>query len=430
MKNKIIKNQNDFLNRLNDFKKKEGHLFAIKVPHDTIIGEDNLKNDVPLLIKNIIIKDKILYGIDFISLQFEDCTFYNINFQDFTSTACNYINCKFLNCDIADSGFYECDIVNCEVDNNSWYYVNFADTTIKDLYFNNCDELLEIYFGGCKIDNVTFKLSTILHSRFEPLLLEKENNHFRFLESRIYNCNFLNIVLNNSIFKKCVFEQAIFSNCTFSKNTIERNNTVINKKYCSIDLQSIKASEIINKQSLANVFGIFKPNIKEIISELTNITHHQSVFISYSFKDKVFANKLNNALRERGIFTFLWEKDAPGGKPLRKIMSESIHKFDRILFIASENSIKSKACQFELTEGRKKQENLWQTIFFPIHIDNYVFEVDKEDLRPRDKTDEYWLNILELREINSIDFSDFKKNNANNLQFHEKINLLFQELKK
>jgi hypothetical protein len=155
-----------------------------------------------------------------------------------------------------------------------------------------------------------------------------------------------------------------------------------------------------------------------------------SVFISYSFQDSLFANQLNNLLIDYDVKTFLWEKNAPGGKTLKSIMLENVNKFDRLLFIASENSIKSIACQFELTQGRIKQEKLWKTIFFPIHIDNFLFEVEKDQIRPKTKMNEFWENISEIKDINSMNFTEFNIKNIDSIKFEKKVRKLISDLEK
>ncbi|NOQ25139.1 MAG: cell division protein ZapA [Bacteroidales bacterium] len=157
---------------------------------------------------------------------------------------------------------------------------------------------------------------------------------------------------------------------------------------------------------------------------------YDSVFISYSFKDRAFANLLNEALEMSGVETFLFEKDAPGGQELEEIMYEGINENDRLLFISSGNSIKSEACQFELTEGINKETKLWKNVLFPIHLDNYLFEVKKIHVRPKEKADEYWSNICALRKINSLDFSAFNKDNFDKNDFQNMINKLMKQLKK
>jgi len=156
---------------------------------------------------------------------------------------------------------------------------------------------------------------------------------------------------------------------------------------------------------------------------------YSSLFISYSFKDKSFVIKLNEVLCENGVNTFLWEKDAPYGESLEDIMFENVHKYDRVLFVASENSLKSQACQYELSQAREKQDKLWKTVLFPIHIDNFLFELRKESVRPIEKAEEYWMNISELRRINSLDFTE-TATLLDNDRFREKIKILLTNLTK
>lgn len=155
-----------------------------------------------------------------------------------------------------------------------------------------------------------------------------------------------------------------------------------------------------------------------------------SVFISYSFQDSTFANHLNDLLIDYDVKTFLWKKNAPGGRTLKSIMLDNINNFDRLLFIASKDSIKSEACQFELTQGRIKQEKLWKTIFFPIHIDNYLFEVQKEAIRPKSKMDEFWENISEIKDINSMDFTEFNTTKIDSVKFEKIVKQLISDLEK
>jgi len=157
-------------------------------------------------------------------------------------------------------------------------------------------------------------------------------------------------------------------------------------------------------------------------------SEYSSLFISYSFKDKKFVNKLNDSLCEKGVNTFLWEKDAPIGETLKDIMFENVHKYDRVLFVASENSLKSSACHYELTQAREKQDKLWKTVLFPIHIDKFLFTVRKENIRPKNMADEYWNNICELRDINSLDFTDISAN-IDKDKFDKKIKTLLRDLK-
>jgi hypothetical protein len=222
-----------------------------------------------------------------------------------------------------------------------------------------------------------------------------------------------------------------FSDCLLSKNTLSEFNETPGSEYNSIDLRTILNSIDQSPQVLISLFGIHHSKIKDYVFGLTSKIEFQSIFISYSFKDKDFAKKINNELIKKGIITFLWEKDSPGGKPLTKIMADGVKEKDRVLFIASKDSLRSKACQFELSEGRNKQEILWEDVLFPIHIDNYLFSVEKNNIRPKEMQDEYWENITELRSLNSLDFSQFlDSGNLDRGAFDDQIYRLVKGLRK
>lgn len=160
-----------------------------------------------------------------------------------------------------------------------------------------------------------------------------------------------------------------------------------------------------------------------------NESQYYKVFISYSLKDIRFAGRLHDELKIRGVGVFLWEEDAPAGKKLEDIMADNIRAHDKVLFIASENSIKSNACQFELSETRKKQNVQWKDVFFPIHIDEYLFQVKKRDI-PLEFADEYWKNIEEIKRIHSIDFSVFNQPTIDQRKFEDAVTKLIKDLRK
>lgn len=111
-------------------------------------------------------------------------------------------------------------------------------------------------------------------------------------------------------------------------------------------------------------------------------------------------------------------------------MFMGVKEKDRVLFISSENSLRSKACQYELTTGREKQEQIWEDVLFPIHIDTYLFDVSKDKIRPIEMQDEYWKNIEELKRLNSLDFSDcFNKDGSATDIYERKLFRLLKGLR-
>jgi hypothetical protein len=267
----------------------------------------------------------------------------------------------------------------------------------------------------------------IYDSNFSQLLSSHNSKTFAFRYSTLSFCSFSDIDFEKSVFKSNHFKNISFVNCILSSSTLANTNANDVLSYNSIDFHSINSSDHISAIVLKNIFGITEPDIKGYVEGLVKEISLQSVFISYSFRNREIAHILNNSLRAKGVITFLWENDAPGGQRLKKIMSDYVRKLDRILFVASEDSLKSQACQFELSEGRKKQNQNWKTVLFPIHIDNYLFEVERDDIKPNEVRKEYWRNILELRDINSLDFSTVEFDKA---KFDKMITRIVKDLRK
>lgn len=103
---------------------------------------------------------------------------------------------------------------------------------------------------------------------------------------------------------------------------------------------------------------------------------------------------------------FRFQNNDPGGS-FESIMVQEIEQHDNLLFIASENSIKSRACQFELTQGRKKSQAEWRQVVVPVRLDDYIITIRESDIPANDKRKEYWDNIQDLKRTNIHDFSTF-----------------------
>lgn len=159
--------------------------------------------------------------------------------------------------------------------------------------------------------------------------------------------------------------------------------------------------------------------------EVGNRKDMASVFISYSFRDARFARKMHDALVKRGIKVFLFQKDDPN-RPMEAIMIEEIQNHDRVMFIASSSSIKSGACQFELSTTRKKIGAEMENLFIAVRLDDYVLSVRRDQIAIPEKRDEYWANIQLLRETNIQDFRDYDNEQASHA-FEEKIDRIVED---
>jgi len=367
------------------------------------------------------LKEKYFYGTNF-----TNCTFISCKFEKNTFFCCEFKNCKFTECQMEYLTFVEAGLTNVEFESCVVVDLNFADCLLNDLLFTSCKEVLDVRFrSGYEKRKVTFFDCDIAFLDIEPKRNVKEES-FKFIDSILRESSFDRINLSTSEFSQCSLSLNQFSSCTFSNETFDPDNKCPAGEYNLADIRTFTNSEALMSSTLESLFGIHNSEIKDYLIELTSKLSYQSIFISYSFKDKEFANMINTALIKRGIFTFIWENDAPGGKKLTDIMSDNIKRNDRVLFIASKNSLKSKACHYELSEGRIKQDSLWEDVLFPIHIDNFLFTVKEDSIRPKEVKDEYWMNIQELKGLNSIDFSNWK--NLNRIDMDSLVSKLVKGL--
>lgn len=402
-----------------------------------------LKKNKPSLDKQEFeIKRKTFEGYtftkDFMGLEFKNCKFIDCTFENIWGFFLIFQKCKFENCEFKNSRFSHLEMYWEELQFTKCLFrnVQWDEGALFNIWFEDCNFYGFSMLGMVPLSYVCFIKCTIENSQFQSLIYYKEPSEIdEEVEDLIFqDCDiefsyFNSVDLRNSFFIDTGIYKSSFLDCEFQINTITRTTEAKFPSYASIDFQSIIKSDSFDHSILEKYFNIHEPDIKNIIKGITSKIDFKTVFISYSFKDKSFANLLNAELNNRGIKTFIWEKDAPGGHTLEDIMSTNIKKHDKILFVASTNSIKSKACQFELSEGRKKQEASWETVFFPIHIDNFLFTVTKDKIRPVSKADEYWENIEELKRINSTDFIKFNGGDYEPAELNDAITNIIKELK-
>ncbi|RZK02542.1 MAG: TIR domain-containing protein [Flavobacterium sp.] len=371
-----------------------------------------------------------LHGIEFRGVKFINC-----DFDGIWGFFCIFQNCEFKECGIRNSRFSHLEFDWHAVYFEKCYFrnVEIDEGIVSSLIFDACTLVTCSFAGLFPSENIRFYDCEIEDSHFMTLQYYKDDKVERddeyidllFQDCRIDASHFHRLNLKNSRFIDTVLYRSGFMDCFLENESFIVTKDLKYESYATMDFQTILQSDELSNEVLSSYFNIkTRVNLKEVISGMTTQKTFSTVFISYSFKDSQFAKKINDSLNNQGIRTFMWEKDAPGGKPLEDIMTSGIGGHDKLLFIAFEFSIRSKACQFELTTARKKQEASWENVFFPITIDDYLFRVKKNQIRPIELAEEYWENIEEIRRVNALDFSKFNTKDYD----EEEFNLMFQKI--
>lgn len=387
------------------------------------------------------LKNFIFKG-DFHGIEFKNVKFVNCEFDGIFGFFCIFQICEFTNCDFRNSRFSHlelnwnalyferCYFRNIEIDEGSIFNLTFLKCTIGTFNLTGHYPVENIRFYECTIDETNFS-NISYYPEDEVVKRDDEFIDLLFQDCDIISTNFHSLDLRNSRYVDSRFYKSGFTDCILNNETFVNTKDIKIESYATLDFQTILKSDNLNFNILHNYFNI-KENIdlKDVISNMTKKKKFSTVFISYSFKDSLIAKKINESLNNNNIRTFIWEKDAPGGKSLEDIMTSGIGAHDKLLFISSEHSIKSKACQFELTTARNKQEATWENIFFPIIIDSFLFDVTKNQIRPVEYANEYWINIEEIRSINALDFTRFNnEKDYDEVDFEKIMNKVINGLK-
>lgn len=99
----------------------------------------------------------------------------------------------------------------------------------------------------------------------------------------------------------------------------------------------------------------------------------QSTFLSYGGPDEAFAQKLNEALEQRGVKTFFFKDDALPGERLHRVMRKGVNDHDRTILICSEASLQRPGLLNELEEALAREaRDGGRSYLIPVRLDDYV----------------------------------------------------------
>jgi len=120
--------------------------------------------------------------------------------------------------------------------------------------------------------------------------------------------------------------------------------------------------------------GIPEVLIKNL-SSLINEVRFYSCFISYSSKNRTFAEKLYNDLQNRGVRCWFAPEDLKIGDRIRVAIDESILQQDKLLLILSETSVASDWVEKEVETAMEQERTQKRVILVPIQLDNEVLKI-------------------------------------------------------
>ncbi|MGI9507977.1 MAG: toll/interleukin-1 receptor domain-containing protein, partial [Geminicoccaceae bacterium] len=157
--------------------------------------------------------------------------------------------------------------------------------------------------------------------------------------------------------------------------------------------------------------SLSQSDVNDIGYELIRLRADQPIqlfrpFISYSTHDKRFAKRLYDDLQNNGVRCWFAPQDLKIGDPIRTIIDEAIHIYDKLLLVLSKNSVTSRWVEKEVETAFEKERKTDSTVLFPIKLDGAV-----DSIRTGWAAD-----IRRTRHIG--DFTKYKDGDAYQASFH------------
>ncbi len=99
---------------------------------------------------------------------------------------------------------------------------------------------------------------------------------------------------------------------------------------------------------------------------------YYSSFISHSSKDQPFAERLYADLQSKGVRCWFAPEDLKIGDHYHQRIDESIHLYDKLILILSEQAVQSAWVEREVVAAREKEDREQRPVLFPIRLDEAV----------------------------------------------------------
>jgi hypothetical protein len=101
-----------------------------------------------------------------------------------------------------------------------------------------------------------------------------------------------------------------------------------------------------------------------------------SCFISYSEKDRHFADRLHSDMQGKGVRRWFASEGLRIGDKFRSRIDESIRVYDKLLLILSQCSIASHWVEDEMEAALERERRENRIVLFPVRLDDALMKTD------------------------------------------------------
>jgi hypothetical protein len=197
--------------------------------------------------------------------------------------------------------------------------------------------------------------------------------------ARFYRTNLASAVLTDAAFDSAWLDQTTLVDVDLAPLCRAEDLSIGDQ--CIVDHRSIIRSahepglkRFLRSIGLPEVFIEYSISCAQSLTAIERRSILLSTFISYGGSDEEFATKLNRALLDQGVTTFLFKEDAVPGMRLSRMMHEGVRRHDRIVLICSKTSLDRAGVLNEIQETLDREAaDGGREYLIPIRLDDHVF---------------------------------------------------------
>lgn len=255
--------------------------------------------------------------------------------------------------DFTDTDFFNANLIGAQLKSTTLHGTDFqyADLVCAELQFA---KLIDSNFSHARVDSADFSDSSLGGVTFDDTSLAGAN----FLRAKIGGVRFLNVDLSSTL---NLDTSDVYYPCSISTTTIYKSSGQISREFL------IKS-------------GIPEQHVDYLLDLPKSLQpfEYRSCFISYTEKDDALAKRLYDDLKNEGVMVWRWREDAKWGKDLERDIAETVPRYDRLVLLCSEESLRSQAVHDEIELALEKEANLMRhgtenyDVLFPLDLDGYV----------------------------------------------------------
>ncbi len=144
-----------------------------------------------------------------------------------------------------------------------------------------------------------------------------------------------------------------------------------------IELQTVQLPQDGSALHFLRGAGILEEWIDFYHAQMMHPIQYHSLFISYSSKDTILAQRLHTDFQDQGVRCWFAPHDMKIGNKIRDRIDEAIHLQDKLLLLLSAHAIASVWVEAEVEAALEKENRQQREVLFPVRLDDSVMQTSK-----------------------------------------------------